>query len=146
MQGKETSAFLHQPAVLHILLIPSLSLHLLLLLIILLLLLIILILFSSSSPFLHYTLPFPPPSGSLESLQPLPLRLQGPVGQALECLHTGLISSSPRFQNKYRFKIIHRLQDIDRFHSYQKTLMFRLSNKLSYIGKIRNILQKSLIH
>ena len=47
-------------------------------------------------PFPHYTPPFPPPSGSLEGLQALPPRLQGPVGQALECLHTGLVSSSPQ--------------------------------------------------
>ena len=52
--------------------------------------------FSSSSPFLHYTPPFPPPSVSLQSLRALPPRLQGPVGQALECLHTGLVFSSPQ--------------------------------------------------
>ena len=53
MQGNETSAILHQQAVLHILIIPSLPLHILLLLINFLLLLIILLLFlmiiSSSS-------------------------------------------------------------------------------------------------
>ena len=52
MQGKETSAPLHQQAVLHILLIPYLPLHLLLLLIILLhliiLLLFLIIIYSSS--------------------------------------------------------------------------------------------------
>ena len=47
------------------------------------------------STFPHYTPPFPPPSGSLEGVQALPPRLQGPVGKALECLHTGLVSSSP---------------------------------------------------
>ena len=45
MQGNETSALLHQQAVLQILLIPSLSLHPILLVIIFLLLLIILLLF-----------------------------------------------------------------------------------------------------
>ena len=74
--------------------------------------------FSPSSPFLHYIPPFPPPSGSLESFQALPPRMQGPVGQALECLHTGLVSSSPRFENNNRFMIIYSLQDIYRFHRY----------------------------
>ena len=52
----------------------------------------------------------------------------------------------PRFQNNYRFKIYHRLHDIDRFHRYHKTRLFRLSNKLKNNGKMRNTLQKSVIH
>ena len=40
--------------------------------------------------------PSPPTSGGLEGLQALPPLLQGPVGQALGCLHTGLASSSPK--------------------------------------------------
>ena len=54
--------------------------------------------FSSSSIFLHYPPPFLPPTASLESLQALPPRLQLPVGQALECLHTSLVSSCPQVQ------------------------------------------------
>ena len=45
----------------------------------------------------------PPSSECLEGLQVLPPLLQGPVGQTLGCLHTGLGSSSPRFQNNDRF-------------------------------------------
>ena len=37
--------------------------------------------------------PSPPISGVLEALHPLPPLLQGHVGQALGCLHTGLASS-----------------------------------------------------
>ena len=48
------------------------------------------------SPFPHYAPPFPPPSGSLEGLRAHPPHLQGPKGQALEYLHTGLVSSSPQ--------------------------------------------------
>ena len=44
------------------------------------------------------------------------------LGQALGCLHTGLGSSSPRFQNNDRFEIIHKLQKSDRCY---KTLIFR---------------------
>ena len=93
MQGNDTSALLHQQAVLHNLLIPSLPLHLLLLLIIFLLLLIILLLFliiiSFSSLYSSFSSSFrkfgkPPRS---------PPCLQGPEGQALEGLHTGLVSS-----------------------------------------------------
>ena len=127
MQGKETSALLHQQAVLHILFNISLPLHLLLLLTILLLL-IILILFL----ILHYTPPFSPPSGSLESLPALPPRLHGPV-QLYRHLNVYVQVWSPplsRFQNNYWFKIIHRLHNIDGFHRYHKTPTFRLSNKL----------------
>ena len=38
--------------------------------------------------------PSPPPSGGLEGLQALPPLMQGPVGQTLGCLHTGLLASS----------------------------------------------------
>ena len=38
--------------------------------------------------------PSPPPSGGLEGLQALPPLPQGPVGQAVGCLLTGLASSS----------------------------------------------------
>ena len=40
--------------------------------------------------------PPPPPSECLEGLQALPPFLQGPVGQALGCLHTCLGSSFPQ--------------------------------------------------
>ena len=64
--------------------------------------------FSPSSPSHHHhpsfsphhpPPPFPPISGGIEGIQALPPLLQGPVGQAMGCLHTGLASSSPRFQN-----------------------------------------------
>ena len=110
----------------NILLIPPLPLHLLLA--------------SHNSisslhpPFPHHPPPFPPPfptpSGNLEGLQALPSCLQRPVGQALDCQLQVWSPPPPRFQNNYRFKIIHRLRDIDRSHMYHKTLMFRFSNNV----------------
>ena len=86
---------LHHQAVLHYTL-PPLPLHLLLIISILLLLLLILLLL-------------------LLFKEVWKASRQGPVGQALA-------SSSPRFQNIDRFKIIHKLQNSDGYH---KTLTFR---------------------
>ena len=90
---------LHHQAVLHYTL-PPLPLHLLLIIIILLLLLLILLLLLLFKEVWKASRP---------SL------LQGPLGQALA-------SSSPRFQNIDRLKIIHKLQTSDGYH---KTLIFR---------------------
>ena len=75
---------LHHQAIQHIFLMPPFPLHLLLLVIILFL------------PLPPHPPPSPPPSGGLEGLQALPPDLQGPVGQAQGCVHTGLASSSIR--------------------------------------------------
>ena len=75
-------------------------------------------LFSSpSSSFSHYFRRFGKPSGP-------PSSPAGTcrTGTALECLHTGLSSSSPRFQNNDRFEMSYKLQNCDR---YYKTLFFK---------------------
>ena len=57
--------------------------------------------------------PSPPTSGDVKGPQALPFLIQVPVGQVLEYLHTGLASSSPRFQNIDRFENICKLQKCD---------------------------------
>ena len=75
-------------------------------------------LFSSpSSSFSHYFRRFGKPSGP-------PSSPAGTcrTGTALECLHTGLASSSPRFQNNDRFEIIYKSLNCERDY---KTLFFK---------------------
>ena len=74
-QGKSDylAHLLHQ-AIMHILLIPPLPLHLLLIIIIIIFLLLLL----------------------------FPLLQEGPIEQALACLHTGLASSSPQVPKKWQ--------------------------------------------
>ena len=75
-------------------------------------------LFSSpSSSFSHYFRRFGKPSGP-------PSSPAGTcrTGTALECLHTGLASSSPRFKNNDRFEIIYKSLNCDRDY---KTLFFK---------------------
>ena len=82
----------------------------------------------SSPPHHHHPPSFPlhspssSTSGCFEGLQALPPLLQGPVGQALGCLRTGLASSPPWIQNNDSFEIYHKLQNCDK---YNKTLIFR---------------------
>ena len=75
-------------------------------------------LFSSpSSSFSHYFRRFGKPSGP-------PSSPAGTcrTGTALECLHTGLASSSPRFQNNDSFEIIYKSLNCERDY---KTLFFK---------------------
>ena len=85
----------------------------------------------SSSFFSIVSSSSPPPSGGLEGLQTLPPLLEGPVGQALGCLHSGLASSSllPSsssllpllFQNIDSLKTIKKLQNS---YMHHKNLIF----------------------
>ena len=75
-------------------------------------------LFSSpSSSFSHYFRRFVKPPGPTSS----PTGTCR-TGTALECLHTGLTSFSPRFQNNDRFEIIYKSLNCERDY---KTLFFK---------------------
>ena len=62
--------------------------------------------------------PSPPTSFGLEGLQALLPLLHRPVGQALECLRTGLASYFPRFQYNDRFDIITSYKIVTGLSSY----------------------------
>ena len=73
---------------------------------------------SFSSSFRRFGRPPGPPSSPAGTFR---------TGTGISAYRPGLLLP-PRFQNNERFRIIHRLQSIDRSHRYHKTIMFRLSS------------------